>query len=212
MTTPKVKVCGITSAADAEMALALGVDWIGINGYGPSPRCVDLATARDLCNRIPAGKRVLVDVNTGAQELERFGDLGFDAFQIHCDYETGLVDVAVWAGIVGADALWLAPKWPPMKPFPQTILEFCETVVVDAYRRDQYGGTGSTADWPRFAEVQTLYPHKRFVLAGGLGPDNIAEAVAASGAAFVDVNSGVESSPGVKDASKLRALLQAIGR
>ncbi|MGF1453089.1 MAG: phosphoribosylanthranilate isomerase [Opitutales bacterium] len=206
----KVKVCGITSAEDGEAALALGADFLGLNLYSKSPRAVSVETARMLCNTFPAGRRVFVDVNTGSEVLEDYGDLGFDKFQIHCAYETSLVTLAAWAGIVGRENLWVAPKWPPGEPFPEGVLEFCDTVLIDAYAADKHGGTGRTADWGLFSEVANRYPGCQFILAGGLGPENLVEAVAASGASMVDVNSGVETAPGKKDREKLRELFGAV--
>ncbi|QYY35597.1 phosphoribosylanthranilate isomerase [Ruficoccus sp. ZRK36] len=205
-----VKVCGITRMADAELALELGADYVGMICYAKSPRSVTLEQARDLCNRIPAGKRVFVDVATGTDELENFADLGFDAFQLHFDLDLGLATVAAWSGIVGAQSLWLAPRLPEGEEFPQAVLEFADTVVLDSPSKGLYGGTGKTGNWERFAELSTLYQHKRWVLAGGLGPDNVAEAVRKSGATMIDVNSGVESQPGIKDHAKLRDLFAAL--
>lgn len=205
-----IKLCGVTRPEDAEAALELGVDYLGVNRYPKSPRFVDEPTARDLCNRIPAGKRVMVDVNTGTDELDDQADLGFDAFQIHFDTHTSLATVAAWSGIVGADALWAAPRLPEDEQFPQAILEFADTVLLDAHSKDVYGGSGQIGDWARFAELSTLYQHKRWVLAGGLSPANIAQAIAASGASFIDVNSGVEAEPGIKDHAKLRELFAVL--
>ncbi len=207
---PKVKVCGITRWADAEAALELGADYLALNVYAKSPRRVDREAARELLNRIPAGRRVFVDVNTPTDLLEDWADLGFDYFQIHCDVDLPLASVAAWSGIVGRERLWLAPRVPPGEPFPQAGLEFCETVVLDTYSKGQHGGTGRTGDWARFAELSTLYAHKNWVLAGGLSPDNIAAALEATSAQTIDINSGVESAPGQKDPAKLRALFDAL--
>ncbi len=207
---PKVKVCGITRWQDAASALQLGADYIGMILYPKSPRAVERNTARDLCNRIPAGKRVFVDVATGTDELEDYADLGFDYFQIHCDPDTAWSTLAGWSGIVGRDRLWLAPKIPPDQPFPQTILEFADTVLVDTYRQEGHGGSGQTGDWQRFRDWSLLHQHKHWVLAGGLNPSNIREALAQTGARRVDVNSGVEHTPGIKDPAKLAAFFAAL--
>lgn len=209
---PKIKVCGLTRWEDAELALELGADFCGMIVYPKSPRCVTREQAWDLCQRIPAGKRVMVDVNTGADELEEWADCGFDYFQIHCDLDVNLASLAAWSGLVGADRLWLAPKIPPGERFPQPLLEFADTIMIDAYHKDKYGGSGQTANWEQFADWSTMYAHKQFVLAGGLTPDNIAEAVRVTNPDVVDINSGVESSPGVKDHAKLNALFVALGR
>ncbi|WP_309383433.1 phosphoribosylanthranilate isomerase [Cerasicoccus frondis] len=210
MNSPKIKICGLTRWEDAELALELGADYLGLNVYPKSPRSVTREQAWDLCQRIPAGKRVMVDVNTGADELEDWADCGFDYFQIHCDIGVSLATLAAWSGLVGKDRLWLAPKIPPGNPFPQDMLEFADTILVDAYHKDVYGGSGQTANWEQFADWDAMYPHKRFILAGGLNPSNIAEAARITGAETVDLASGVESSPGVKDHAKLRALFAAL--
>lgn len=209
---PKIKICGLTRFVDVSATLDLGADYLGINVYPKSPRSVTRDQAWDLCQRIPAGKRVMVDVNTGADELEDWADCGFDYFQIHCDLDVNLASLAAWSGLVGSERLWLAPKIPPDDPFPQSILEFADTILIDAYHKDVYGGSGQTANWEQFADWSTMYAHKRFVLAGGLKPENITEAVRVTGAETVDLASGVESEPGVKDPAKLRALFAALGR
>lgn len=195
---------------DAELALNLGAGYIGMILYEKSPRCVDLVRARDLCNRIPSGKRVFVGVNTGTDVLENYADLGFDCFQIHCDSDTPWSNLAGWSGIVGRERLWLAPKIPPGEAFPQGMLEFADTVLVDTFRADGHGGSGRTGDWQAFRDWSVMYAHKRWILAGGLNPDNIRNALAQTDAGIVDVNSGVEASPGIKDPEKLRAFFAAL--
>jgi len=153
----------------------------------------------------------MVDVNTAAHDLEDWADLGFDYFQIHCDFDIDWATIASWSGIVGRERLWLAPKIPPGEAFPQAILEFTDTVLIDAFHPNHYGGSGKTGDWNQFAEWTTLYAHKRFILAGGLKPENVAVAVAHSGAETVDVASGVEAGPGQKDPARLKAFFEALG-
>ncbi|MEO0796081.1 MAG: phosphoribosylanthranilate isomerase [Verrucomicrobiota bacterium] len=206
--TPKIKVCGLTRWTDVSAVIDLGADYCGTIVYPKSPRAVTRDQAFDLCQRIPAGKRVMVDVNTGTDELENWADLGYDFFQIHCDLETNYATLAAWCGIVGRERLWLAPKIPPNEPFPQSILEFADTILVDTYHKDKYGGSGQTGNWEKFAEWKTLYPHKQFVLAGGLSPDNVVAAVEATGTEIVDVNSGIESEPGKKDPAKLKSFFE----
>ncbi len=207
---PQIKICGITRSEDAEAALRLGADFIGLNVFSRSPRAVARERIPELFEAIPQGKRVLVDVNPGTDLLEQYRGLGFDAFQLHCPYDLGLATLAGWSGLVGAEALWLAPKIPPGESFPQTILEFANTILFDTFSQDPlvYGGTGKPADWGRFEEWRTLYAHKRWILAGGLGLDNIVEAMEQTTPDMVDFNSGVESTPGKKDPSKLEALFR----
>ncbi|MGE9292425.1 MAG: phosphoribosylanthranilate isomerase [Puniceicoccales bacterium] len=208
----RVKVCGMTRVEDAELALSLGADYLGVIRYEKSPRMATEKQARKLCNSLPVGKRVCVDVSPTPQELEDHGDLGFDFFQLHFDLDVAMSTVAAWSGIVGREALWLAPRIPPGEPFPENVLAFADTVVIDSYHAQDYGGTGKTGNWLGFAELMQRYPDTRFVLAGGLNPENIREAIRISGARMVDVNSGVEESPGIKDHAKLRAFFSALAR
>lgn len=206
-----IKVCGITNREDAELALDLGATCLGIIVYSHSPRAVPLCDVHDLLRYIPAGKRVLVDVCPTPDLLQDYRQLPFDGFQLHFDLEVAIAAVAGWSGIVGADRLWLAPRVPPDEEyFPQITMEFAHTILIDAYSRAAYGGTGRVADWQRFLDWSTLYQHKRWVLAGGLNPDNIQGALHATQAEMVDVNSGVESAPGKKDPDKLRAFFRAV--
>ena len=91
-------------------------------------------------------------------------------------------------------------------------LPLAATFLLDTFHAAGFGGSGKTGDWAKFARYRETYPQHTWILAGGLSPDNVAEAVAQSGAFFVDVNSGVETSPGVKDHAKLRALGEALAK
>jgi len=210
--TTQVKICGITRPEDAELALSLGADYIGIIVYEKSPRAVPLERIPSLLEHIPAGKRVLVDVSTPTDQLERYLSLGFDAYQIHFDLDVSMASVAAWSGLVGQHALWAAPRIPQSEPhFPQVLMEFADTLLLDAYDRNAYGGTGRSGEnWQRFLDCTMLYQHKRWILAGGLSPETIGDALRFTQAAMVDVNSGVEASPGVKDSMRLREVFRAI--
>lgn len=209
----QVKICGLTRPEDAEAAFSSGADYGGIILAKKSSRAVPLERVPEVLTQIPGGSRVMVDVATGTDELERIGDMGFDYFQIHFDLDISLATVAGWSGVVGRERLWLAPRIPPEQDtFPQVLLEFADTFVLDTYSPTQHGGTGKTGDWQSFADWQTLYQHKRWILAGGLTPKNIGPALAATGAEVVDVGSGVEAVPGIKDHSRIKALFAAIDR
>jgi phosphoribosylanthranilate isomerase len=212
MLRPHIKVCGITSAADAEMALELGADYVGVILYAKSPRAVPLNRLSEIFAVVPEGKRVLVDVATPTEVLSEYRNLPFDHFQMHFDLDVAIATVAAWAGIVGRERLWLAPRIPPQEAyFPQIIMEFADTLLIDTYAKEAFGGTGKAGNWQRFIDWSTLYQHKQWILAGGLSPLNISAALEATQAALIDVNSGVESAPGVKDRAKLEQLMQAIG-
>lgn len=206
----QIKVCGLTRESDIEQALQLGADYCGIIVYPKSPRAVSMERAADLIQQVPVGKRVMVDVETSTEALAQARDLGFDYYQIHASLDVGLATLAAWSGIVGRERLWIAPRIPPGAAFPTAVLEFADTVLVDTYSKTQAGGTGQTGDWSKFAALSTTYPNTNWILAGGLGPDNVVEALAATGAHHFDINSGVESTPGLKDLEKLKAAFRAL--
>ncbi|MEO0509216.1 MAG: phosphoribosylanthranilate isomerase [Verrucomicrobiota bacterium] len=206
----EVKICGFTREEDVDLALELGADYIGLNIFPKSPRGLSFNRALELASRVPEGKRVLVDVETGTEELERYRDSGFDYFQIHAGLQVGLASLAAWSGLVGRERLWIAPRLSPGEEFPDLVLEFADTVLLDGYHGDLFGGTGRTGDWSGFAELKQQFPRTNWILAGGLKAVNVVEAIAQTGANAVDLASGVESEPGIKDPEKLRELFRVL--
>lgn len=205
------KVCGLTRAEDVRLAVEAGADFIAFNLYPKSPRYVALGDAAELVRGAPHGpKSVAVMVEPTLEELDWAQEAGFDRFQIHARADLPLAVVREWSHAVGARELWLAPKLPPGAAFPAEWLPLANTFLVDTYHAEGFGGSGKTGDWSGFAALAKAHPDKTWLLAGGLSPDNVAEARRQSGARFFDVNSGVESAPGVKDAAKLRAWAAAL--
>jgi phosphoribosylanthranilate isomerase len=195
-----VKVCGITTASDAEAAIAAGADWIGLNFWPRSRRHVTAERAREILEVIPGDvKKVGVFVNAPApQVLELASVLGLDLIQLHGDesaeFARGLarpvmraVRVAAAADLRGLDA------WPG------------EHVLLDAPSAG-YGGSGQTFDWQLARNATT---GKKLLLAGGLDDKNVAQAIRLVRPYGVDVASGVERTPGVKDHDKLRRFIDA---
>ncbi|MFP6854505.1 MAG: phosphoribosylanthranilate isomerase [Opitutales bacterium] len=212
MKLPKVKICGITRVEDAETALAEGADFLGFIFYDKSPRNITLGHAQSLFSdaEIPEEKRVVVAVNPNRDTLSRWRDGGFSHFQIHFPMDLPGDRVLSWGDAVGLDNLWLAPRTSSGQSLPEELLPLAETFLVDACSEDTYGGTGKTADWERFAEWKTNHPDKTWILAGGLSPENVRQAVAATHAEIVDANSGVEATPGIKDPLKIRAFFDRL--
>ena len=206
----KIKVCCITREEDAKAAINLGADFVGLNLYPHSPRVIASDRISGLFVEIPRGKRVYVNVLPSAAELKKMLDLGFDYFQIHFDLGIPISNLATWSDVVGVEKLWLAPRIPPGEPFPRTVLEYADTFILDGYAKSKYGGTGKTSNWKMFYDLQTQYSHKKWVLSGGLNAENVRDAIAVTEAHYIDVNSGVESSPGVKDAGKLEAFIKNV--
>jgi phosphoribosylanthranilate isomerase len=206
----RLKICGLTSLADAEFALGAGADFAGFNLYAGSPRYLPIEKFAAIQGSLPKGTKVAISVAPSLSELRAFEDAGADFFQVHFPEETALDAVRAWSEAVGPERLWLAPRLGPGVDVPAALLPLAGVFLMDAFSPDKFGGTGRTGDWSKFARHRADHPGKTWVLSGGLGPDNIARALAASGARWIDANSGVESAPGVKDRTKLGALADRI--
>jgi phosphoribosylanthranilate isomerase len=207
----RVKICGLTSLVDVDLADGIGADYLGFILHPASPRCVRLEQFAAMAPRLPtARKTVAVLVEPADEVLAAARDAGFSAFQIHFRPETPPARLGAWSGLVGPDRLWLAPRLPPGSGIDPAWLPLARTFLVDTYRSDGFGGSGRTGDWEAFARFRAAHPGHTWILAGGLSPENIAAARRASGARVLDVNSGVESAPGIKDPAKLRALALAL--
>lgn len=199
MTRVRVKVCGFTREADVDAAIAADVDAVGFVLWPGSPRAVTPARARDLARRLPPWvTRVGVMVNPSPDDAAAaVAVAGLGALQLHA-----VTDVAPFL-TQGVPLLWVAaldPSGPPPAAPAGT------TLMLDAGDPDRHGGTGRTIDWARAADLARTH---RLVLAGGLTPDNVGSAVARVRPYGVDVSSGVEHSPGVKSADRIRRFVLA---
>ncbi|MDQ8207939.1 hypothetical protein QEH52_10480 [Coraliomargarita sp. SDUM461003] len=208
--TLQIKVCGLTREEDVDLTLSLGADYCGFIMYSKSPRGLSLERARELASRVPVGKRVMVDVATDPADLARYRDAGFDYFQIHCPVDTDTATLRAWSQLVGRERLWLAPRMAPEDCFPVAMLDYADSILIDTFAKNQVGGTGKVGDWARFNQLQAAHPQTHWVLAGGLSPDNVSSAVASTTAEHLDINSGVESQPGIKDPAKLREVFRLL--
>lgn len=205
----RIKICGLTSADDAAAAAGIGADYLGFILYSKSPRFLPLARYVELRADLPDLPQVAVLVQPGPDELAAARDEGFDLFQIHFSPTDAAVGAAASA-MVGPGRLWLAPKLPPGAEIPPALLPLAATWLIDTYKTEGFGGTGRVGDWPQFRRYRAVYPNVNWVLAGGLAPENVGAAIRASGAAALDINSGVECAPGRKDRAKLAALRSAL--
>jgi phosphoribosylanthranilate isomerase len=204
---PRVKICGLTRPEDARLARELGADYFGVVLYAKSPRHVEGKALEALIAAIPRGKRVVVEVAPEAGTLKKRQAQGFDVFQVHYDPQKISDEMLkVWAGEVGRANLWLAPRQPPGEAFPKPALKAAQTLLLDTYQKGTYGGTGRTGDWSHFKSLAKAHPKHHWVLSGGLRPENVRAALQATNAKIIDVNSGIESAPGIKDAVLLDLL------
>jgi len=192
-----IKVCGLRRAEDVECAVTHGATAVGFIFWPRSPRYVDPDHAAALVRLVPPGVEtvgVFVNEDPGAVQ-EIAARTGVSIVQLHGD-EAPEVAVQLDRPVIkalGVDAV-RATAWP---------LE--TTVLLDVTDRERRGGTGQRIDWTRAAEVAR---ERRVVLAGGLMPDNVDAAIAAVHPYGVDVSSGVEDEPGVKNAGLVRLFLE----
>jgi phosphoribosylanthranilate isomerase len=197
-----VKICGITRPQDAERAVVLGATAIGFIFWPSSPRRVGLEAARSIGRLVPASVlKVGVFVDAPAAELARtVGEAGLDAVQLHGSESPDLVR-GLEARVIKAVALGSPDAEAQIAQWTGT------TLLLDAHDPVHHGGTGRVVDWDRAARLARLH---EVILAGGLNPENVAEAVRRVRPTGIDVSSGVEQTPGVKDLVKLAALFDAL--
>lgn len=196
-----VKICGVTTAEDAEAAVAAGADWLGLNFWPRSRRHVDAERAVEIVAALPRGVvKVGVFVNAPAPEVEAIAArVGLDLLQFHGDE-----DAAYLAGFAGRHVRALRVRDAADLRALDGLAT--DTVLLDA-ASDGYGGSGHTFDWALARQAGA--PGRRLILAGGLTPENVAQAVREVRPFGVDVASGVERAPGVKDHDKVRRFVTA---
>lgn len=207
--TVSLKICGVTTQDDAERLVALGVDALGVNFWPKSKRYLDPAHAgwlHDLAGRI---LRVGVFVNEDAGlslRLVREGLL--DVVQLHGD-ETP-VDALPYqnAGVPFFKAIGVKT----MEDLDHAADFGARAILLDAHAPGVYGGTGETFDWNSALDFKTRHPELPIILAGGIVPDNAELAAGTVKPAALDIASGAEISPGIKDFEKVSALLAALNR
>jgi phosphoribosylanthranilate isomerase len=196
-----IKICGLTNLEDAACAVDAGADYLGFVRYAGSPRGVTIAELASLRASLGGGVRmVAVMVNPSYAEASAAVEQGgVDIIQIHGAAPYGCFDgfpYPLWRALaVSAAAIVPDPsEWP------------AERYIVDAHVPGQYGGTGIRADWDEAQRLARIYP---VMLAGGLTPSVVAEAIGVVRPLGVDVSSGIEMRPGRKDHEALRAFISA---
>ena len=203
----RVKICGITNVEDALLACELGADAIGLNFYDKSPRSISPFTASKIIGKLPPFVApVGVFVNwQAAPVITLVKALGLAAAQLHGDEPPKLVsEIAKKVSVIKALHVGKGSALPPFARY-----RGAAAFLLDAPHSGQYGGTGHATDW---SLAGTAAKSHRILLAGGLTPENVAEAILAVRPYAVDVTSGVESKPGKKDPAKLRAFFDAVNR
>lgn len=200
-----VKICGITNDEDARVAVEAGADALGFIMYRKSPRYVDVAMVKRIIAALPPFVvPVGVFVNEEAKVVREVMDTcGFGLAQLHGD-EPATYCQDLGRPVMKAIRLKDRGTFLALAEFHgrATVRGF----VIDAFSDHAYGGTGQTVDWSLAAEVARS---SAVLLAGGLTPENVADAVRQVRPYGVDVSSGVEASPGKKDHAKVRAFIRA---
>jgi len=199
----RVKVCGIRRRADAELAVTLGATALGFVFWPSSPRAVTPETVLEITDGLPAFvSRVGVFVNQSpVSVLRTAAKAGLTAIQLHGDEQ---------ASTYFESSLSIIKALPVSEGFSLSAVEDLPprvTVLLDAHDPVRRGGTGRVVEWTVAAAAARVRP---VILSGGLTPDNIRQAAAAVRPYAVDVSSGVESAPGVKDESRMRAFFAAL--
>lgn len=205
----RIKICGVTRSEDACLCAAAGADFLGFNFYKSSPRYIEPKHARRIIETLRAEnlhvETVGVFVNETPEEVARIAhQANLNAVQLHGDEQAGDCRRLMDDGLRVTKALRVGADF---KLETATAFAFCDAVLLDAFDRNLYGGSGARFDWSIARQVVNLVP--RLMLAGGLNPSNVQEAILAVAPFGVDVASGVESAAGVKDNLKVRAFIKA---
>jgi phosphoribosylanthranilate isomerase len=205
MAKVKVKICGITNWTDARRAVEAGAQFLGFNFYRPSPRYIQPAAARRIIRRLPDGiATVGVFVNESeANMLAIAHRVGLDYLQLHGDERPEQVarlkrEIPVIKAVRVHDSF---------RPKQLDSFGRASAILLDGFDVRRHGGTGKTFNWNL---ARGSNGSRRIFLAGGLTPENVAEAIRVTRPYAVDVCSGVEARPGKKDPARIVALMWAV--
>jgi phosphoribosylanthranilate isomerase len=234
-----VKICGITNLEDARTAVEAGADALGFVFYEKSPRNVSPETVYEIVRQMPAHiEKVGVFVGNNPKNLPELAhDLGLTGAQVHLGSDVSSVNENVAHGFecfppgfkryMSMPAEWFIESEDSAKQFvasaaqvmesvrslpeAERVRNFIETIVLDSGSLQHPGGTGVVFDWRKAAPIiENMQQVVRVVVAGGLNPMNVTEAIHVLKPWGVDVSSGVESKPGKKDPEKVRAFVSAV--
>jgi phosphoribosylanthranilate isomerase len=206
----RVKICGLTTLQDAEAAIEFGTDALGFNFFPGSKRYVPMETAGEWIAKLPDHvEKVGILVNPSWEEAKAAGGTpGITALQLHGAETPEFCRRLMEEGIRFEKAIPVTD--------PDSVANvpdfFTRTLLLDSGGTGEFGGSGQTFPWEIARDFVQANSSLRVVLAGGLTPENVAEAVAVVRPFGVDVTSGVESSPGRKDHGRLRAFIAAARR
>lgn len=204
----RIKICGITNLVDAEVAVRYGADALGFIFHEPSPRYISPMQVSEITKRLPPFVNVTgVFVNAKTNDILEMAKMCLlDTIQLHGEEEPDSCRVIMESGykvikavrVKDEGSLSMLSLYPLVSAF-----------LLDSYSREVYGGSGEKFDWTLARKAKE---YGEIILAGGLTPENVGEAIREVGPYGVDVSSGVEKGPGIKDPLKLKAFFEAVGR
>jgi phosphoribosylanthranilate isomerase len=212
----RIKICGLTNLTDARAAVAAGADLLGFNFYRPSPRFIEPQRAREIVTALRTG------MNAGARGLGIVGvfvnqpsaeslahlaaEVGVDSAQLHGDESPEFCRrlKRLLPGLMVIKVLRAGNDFKPEEALEYNV----DAIMLDAFHAELRGGTGRVFDWAVGSRTRELVP--RLFLAGGLSPENVAQAITQVQPYGVDACSSIESSPGVKDAVRMKAFVAAV--
>jgi phosphoribosylanthranilate isomerase len=202
-----IKICGIRRPEDALFAVSQGANSIGFVAYPKSPRFVSPVEVEKIISAVsPRIRFVGVFVDPKAREISEYSGSGLNVIQIHLRYsqKNEKFGMAIKNSFPSLE-IWIALN--TSDEGENDFSSFADAVLYDSFDPVKIGGTGALSDWQKAAEMRKKISRK-FILAGGLSPENVAAAIKYVLPDGVDVSSGVESRPGVKDKVKMKAFIK----
>ena len=210
MMRTRAKICGITRVEDIHAAVNAGVDAIGFVFYAPSPRAVTIAQAKKLAQHIPAYVSIVgLFVNASSEEIAQvLAEVPLDILQFHGDESAEQCQrMAQSHQRRWYKAIQVQPDVEVIPIIQQYQQAGASAMLLDAWHPELKGGTGHRFDWSQFPKLDLP-----LILAGGLNPDNIEDAIKITHAYAVDVSGGVESAKGIKDQQRIEQFMQGVQR
>ncbi len=198
----------MTREEDVDCAIEAGADAVGfICGFPESPRNLSLPRAGELMSRVPpfVGRVLVTRGEVLASAMDRVAKARPSAIQLY-----GAIDEPAKVK-AGTSARLILPHLMDGKPFKGVDVSGFDAILSDTYKEGRHGGTGVVSDWSACRSLREEVAPMPFILSGGLNPENVADAISRVEPYAVDVSSGVESSPGVKDAEKVREFVARAG-
>ena len=206
-TRVQIKICGITNARDANASVEFGAQMIGLNFYAQSPRCIQPKVARQIVDALPANIHAVgIFVDGNAEDIRKTANIaGVRCVQLHGNFSPEL------ARELASDfrVIRVFSTHPRFRPKDVSLFPDCD-LLIDAHHPALHGGTGRTCNWP--AARAALVFARFLILSGGLNAQNVGRAIKAVTPHAVDVCSGVESVPGVKDHRAMKNFVAAVQR